>query len=50
MTGFQPLLLKEILRLWKGQESGRSRAPRVLRDASPASAADLSSTLSEGER
>ena len=41
MIGFQTLLLKEILRFWKGQESGRSRAPRVLRDASPANAADL---------
>jgi hypothetical protein len=45
MIGFQTLLLKEILRFWEGQASGRSRAPQVLRDASPANAADLPSAV-----
>jgi len=50
MIGFQTLLRKEILRFWKGQVSGWSRAcpgldpgpPGAARDVTPASAADPS--------
>jgi len=50
MIGFQTLLRKEILRFWKGQVSGWSRAcpgldpgaPRAAWDVTPASAADPS--------
>jgi hypothetical protein len=48
MIGFQTLLLKEILRLWKGQASGSSRGPRDAWDASPTSAADFPAFIGKG--